>query len=163
MKSAAYWIEKLDLESHIEGGAFKEVFRSTLILENLPAGFKGARNASTSIYFLLQQGQFSAFHRIAADEGWHFYEGSPLTVYEIEENGTLTIHRLGSDFENGERFQTTIKAGSWFASRVEGEGYALVGCTVAPGFDFADFELATFTTLSAQYPQHQNLIRELTR
>lgn len=163
MKTAAYWIEKLGLESHVEGGAFKEVYRSSLLLHNLPATFKGSRNASTSIYFLLQQGQFSAFHRIAADEGWHFYEGSSLMVYEIEENGTLTIHRLGRDFENGEQFQTTIKAGSWFASRVEGEGFALVGCTVAPGFDFADFELADYNTLAGVYPQHQNLIRELTR
>lgn len=163
MKSAAYWIEKLGLESHVEGGAFKEVYRSPLLLQNLPPAFKGPRNASTSIYFLLQNGQFSAFHRIAADEGWHFYEGSTLTVYEIEENGNLTTHRLGRDYDKGEQFQTTIKAGSWFGSRVEGEGYALVGCTVAPGFDFADFELADYDILSAKYPQHDDLIKELTR
>lgn len=163
MKTAEYWIEKLGLESHIEGGAFKEVYRSPLVLEHLPSTFKGPRNAYTSIYFLLKQGQFSAFHRIASDEGWHFYEGNSLTVYEIEENGNLITHRLGRDFEQGETFQTTIKAGSWFASRVEGDGYALVGCTVAPGFDFADFELADYETLAGLYTQHKELIGELTR
>lgn len=164
MKTAAYWIEKLQLESHVEGGAFKEIYRSPLILKNLPNNFKGDRNAYTAIYFLLKSGDFSAFHRIASDEGWHFYAGTSLTVYEIEENGNLITHKLGSDFDNGESFQTTIKAGSWFGSRCEDEnGYALVGCTVAPGFDFEDFELATYESLSTQYPQHKALIKELTR
>lgn len=164
MKTAKYWIEKLGLESHVEGGAFKEVYRSPLILKNLPNIFKGDRNAYTAIYFLLKSGDFSAFHRIASDEGWHFYAGTSLTVYEIEENGNLITHKLGSDIENGESFQTTIKAESWFGSRCEDEnGYALVGCTVAPGFDFEDFELATNESLSTKYPQHKALIKEMTR
>ena len=164
MKTVEYWIEKLGLESHVEGGAFKEVYRSPLLIKNLPDTFKGERNAYTAIYFLLKSGDFSAFHRIASDEGWHFYEGTSLTVYEIEENGNLIIHKLGRDIEKGQTFQTTIKAGSWFGSRCEDEnGFALVGCTVAPGFDFEDFELADFETLSAQYPQHKKLIEELTR
>lgn len=164
MKTAEYWIEKLGLESHVEGGAFKEVYRSPLVLNNLPATFKGDRNAYTAIYFLLKNGDFSAFHRIASDEGWHFYEGTSLTVYEIEENGNLITHQLGRDIENGQSFQTTIKAGSWFGSRCDDENsYALVGCTVAPGFDFADLELADCEILSTQYPQHEKLIKELTR
>src|SRR5580693_4896098 len=105
---ASYWLEKLELTRHVEGGAFREVYRSGLILpqKSLPLLFQGDRSASTHIYFLLVQGQFSAFHRIAADELWHFYAGDPLLVYEIGHNGRLQIHRLGSDPEKGESFQT---------------------------------------------------------
>ena len=163
MKTAAYWIEKLGLTQHIEGGAYKETYRSPLVLNNLPKDFKGPRNASTAIYFLLQEGEFSALHKIAADEGWHFYEGTSLTVYEIEPDGNLIKHQLGREFENGETFQCTIKAGNWFGSQVEGGGYALVGCPVAPGFDFEDFELANREELINQLPQHRQIIIELTR
>ena len=151
---------------HVEGGAFREVYRSELIIprKSLPLFFQGDRSASTHIYFLLAEGQFSAFHRIAADEHWHFYFGDPLVVYEISHNGRLLTHRLGNDSLNGESFYAVIKAGSWFASApAEGSEYALVGCTVAPGFDFADFELADGEVLAGQYPAHAELIRRLTR
>jgi predicted cupin superfamily sugar epimerase len=164
--SASYWIEKLELTTHVEGGAFREVYRSELNIPKtvLPLFFQGARNASTSIYFLLSSGQFSAFHRIASDELWHFYYGDPLLVYEIGHNGRLQTHHLGSDPEKGGSFQTVVRAGSWFASApAPGSEYALVGCTVAPGFDFADFELANRDTLSAQYPDHVELIKQFTR
>ncbi|MHA4806936.1 cupin domain-containing protein [Flavitalea flava] len=164
--TADYWIDKLALTQHIEGGAFREVYRSTVTIPkgSLPAVFKGERNISTSIYFLLGKGQFSAFHRIASDEGWHFYYGDPLLIFEIKQDGTLAIHRLGSDIEKGEQFQTMIRAGSWFASvPAEGSEYALVGCTVAPGFDFADFELAERDSLNRQFPQHAALITKLTK
>lgn len=163
---ASYWLEKLQLTRHVEGGAFREVYRSDLILprKSLPLFFQGDRSASTHIYFLLAAGQFSAFHRIAGDEIWHFYFGDPLLVYEIGHNGRLTIHRLGTDPEKGESFQTVIKAGSWFASApADGGEYALVGCTVAPGFDFADFELAAGPALAQQYPEHAEIIMKLTR
>jgi len=126
--------------------------------------FQGDRSASTHIYFLLAQGQFSAFHRIAADELWHFYAGDPLLVYEIAHNGRLVTHRLGDDPEKGESFHTVISAGSWFASApAEASEYALVGCTVAPGFDFADFELADREMLAGQYAEYAELIRKYTR
>lgn len=163
---ASYWLEKLQLTRHVEGGAFREVYRSDLILprKSLPLFFQGDRSASTHIYFLLAAGEFSAFHRIAGDEIWHFYFGDPLLVYEIGHNGRLTIHRLGNDPEKEESFQTVIKAGSWFASvPAEGSEYALVGCTVAPGFDFADFELAEGAALAQQYPEHAEIIMKLTR
>src|SRR5450631_2048900 len=101
--SATYWIEKLDLTRHIEGGSFREVYRSALQVPKkfLPILFGGDRNISTSIYFLLEKGQFSAFHRIASDEQWHFYFGDPLLIYEISHAGHLTIHRLGADAEKG--------------------------------------------------------------
>ena len=164
--NAAYWIEKLALTAHVEGGAFREVYRSELNLPKtiLPLFFQGSRSASTSIYFLLAAGQFSAFHRIASDELWHFYYGDPLHVYEIGHNGRLHTHVLGSDPEKGEAFQTVVKAGSWFASApAPGSEYALVGCTVAPGFDFADFELANREALSGQYQEHADLISKYTR
>ncbi len=163
---ASYWIQKLELTSHVEGGAFRETYRSELTIPHgvLPLFFQGDRSASTSIYFLLAAGQFSAFHRIAADEVWHFYFGDPLFVHEINHSGRLVTHRLGTDPGKGESFQTVVKAGSWFASiPAPGSEYALVGCTVAPGFDFADFELADRTALARQYPEHAGLIHKLTR
>lgn len=163
---ANYWIKKLQLTQHVEGGAFRETYRSELAVPRtvLPLFFQGDRNVSTSIYFLLAAGQFSAFHRIASDEVWHFYSGDPLLVHEICHNGRLITHLLGSNPEKGESFQTVVKAGSWFASvPAPGSEYALVGCTVAPGFDFADFELANRVTLSGQYPEHAELIEKLTR
>lgn len=164
--TADYWIEKLALTQHIEGGAFREVYRSPLTITKgaLPVVFKGDRNISTSIYFLLAKGQFSAFHRIASDEGWHFYYGDPLLIFEIKQDGTQITHRLGSDIEKGEQFQAMIQAGSWFASApAEGSEYSLVGCTVSPGFDFADFELAEQASLIRQFPQHAGLIDKFTR
>jgi len=166
MNSAQHWKEKLQLISHIEGGAFHEVYRSPLVLPQsaLSPEHKGDRNASTSIYFLLEYGEFSAFHRIASDELWHFYDGTTLSIYEIKQNGELTKHLLGKDIENGESLQVLIPAASWFASRVETENsFALCGCTVAPGFDFTDFELANREKLQKQFPQYKELIESLTR
>jgi predicted cupin superfamily sugar epimerase len=164
--AAPYWIEKLQLTRHIEGGSFREVYRSSLSVPRkaLPVLFQGERNISTSIYFLLEKDQFSAFHRIASDELWHFYFGDPLLIYEITHSGMLNTHLLGCDAEKGEVFQTVIQAGSWFASvPAKGSEYSLAGCTVSPGFDFADFELADRGHLSMQYPRHAGLIASLTR
>ena len=164
--TAAYWKEKLQLTPHVEGGAFKEIYRSLLSIpkQALTAEHTGDRAASTAIYFLLEQDEFSAFHRIASDELWHFYDGDNLCIYEIRENGELIQHLLGLDIEKGEQPTILINAGSWFASRVEiPGGYCLCGCTVAPGFDFADFELADRKILQAQYPQHSGIIALLTR
>lgn len=164
--TAEHWKKTLQLMQHVEGGSFRETYRAPLVIDHeaLPEGFAGARNASTAIYFLLEDGDFSAFHRIAADEMWHFYDGQPLHIYEIKPDGSLHVHRLGRDVGQGEQLQLVIPAGSWFASSVEETGgFALVGCTVAPGFDFADFELAEREILSKQFPQHAGLIALLTR
>jgi predicted cupin superfamily sugar epimerase len=163
---AAYWMEKLQLSNHVEGGAFREVYRSELVIprHSLPLFFQGDRSSATHIYFLLVKDQFSAFHRIASDEVWHFYSGDPLLVYEITHSGRLVTHCLGGDPEKAETFFTVVRAGSWFASALADTGeFALAGCTVAPGFDFADFELADRKALAGQYPQHAELIRRLTR
>ena len=164
-RTAEYWINKLQLATHIEGGAFREIYRSPVMapLQALPSTFTAERHFCTSIYFLLQQQQFSAFHKIKSDEVWHFYYGDALIVYEIDQQGKMIEHRLGCDPDNNETFQCVVTAGNWFAARLAPGGtYALVGCTVSPGFDFADFELAKQNELKAAYPQHAALIKELT-
>lgn len=157
--------ELLNLQPHPEGGYYKEVYRSkgTIPQTALP-GFGGHRNYSTGIYFMLTGTNFSAFHRINSDELWHFYYGDACEVHVIHINGTHEVIRLGSDIINGEVFQAVVPAGAWFASRCSNaNGYSLVGCTVAPGFDFADFEMAEREALIAEYPQHAEIISELTR
>jgi hypothetical protein len=163
--TAAYWIKKLQMLPHPEGGYYAETYRSseTIKADSLPKRYNGDRTFSTAIYFLVEGGQFSALHRIASDELWHFYTGSSLLVYVIDPQGHLQMIRLGNNPEAGEVFQAVVKAGCWFGSKVEDPtGYALVGCTVAPGFDFADFELATRTELVNLYPQHGHIIESLT-
>jgi uncharacterized protein len=163
---ADYWINKLQLTAHIEGGAYIRTYSSDLFIsqDHLLPTFHGPRPASTAIYFLLKKDQFSAMHRIASDELWHFYYGDPLMVYEIDASGNLTEHLLGNNPENNESFQCVVKAGSWFGSKIkDGGDYSLVGCTVSPGFDFADFELGNRTALMQLYPQHAATIQILTR
>lgn len=166
MNTAEYWIAHLQLQQHIEGGWYKEVYRSPLILgkENLSASFHGNRNACTHIYFLLEKGNFSAFHRIASDELWHFYNGDPLLIYEIDQEGKLIAHLLGNDINAGQTPFCVIRAGNWFGSRpARDSNYSLVGCTVSPGFDFADFEMAKQEELIRQYPEHREVIRAMCR
>jgi uncharacterized protein len=159
-------IEMYQLQAHPEGGWYKETYKSseTIAATALHDRFAGQRVFSTAIYFLLEQGNFSAFHRIKSDECWHFYAGNPLLVYVLQQNGELEIIQLGSDILRGQVFQYVVPANCWFASRPAKQSrFCFVGCTVAPGFDFADFELANAKTLSATYPQHEKIIQELCR
>jgi uncharacterized protein len=161
-----YWIQKLKLEPHSEGGYFRQTYRSTVTIaaEALPSGFTGPRVASTAIYFLVEGENFSAFHRLRSDEVWHFYAGSALRVYVIEADGKHSSILLGNDPEAGQSFQAVVAAGCWFASHVENwKSWALVGCTVAPGFEFEDFEIAKRDELVRQHPQHRQWIERLTR
>jgi predicted cupin superfamily sugar epimerase len=165
-KDAQYWIDHLGLSPHPEGGHYRVTYKSelTIVRSALPSRYQGDRSASTAIYFLLDGGDFSAFHRIASDEVWHFYAGSSLVVYVIDPDGVYSELHLGNDSDEGEVFQAVVEAGSWFASRLkDAAGFALVGCTVAPGFDFADFELAVRSQLIRTYPAYERLIEELTR
>jgi len=164
--TAIQLIEQFQLLPHPEGGYYKETYRSKEIIQaaHLPSRFNGDRHFSTAIYFLLEQGNFSAFHRIESDECWHFYAGQPLLVHVIAHDGTLSTISLGNDITNGETFQFTVPAGCWFASEcAPGSGFSFAGCTVSPGFDFHDFELADGAALAALYPQHANLIQRLCR
>jgi predicted cupin superfamily sugar epimerase len=130
----------------------------------LPAGFAGARAVSTAIYFLLENTNFSAFHRLRSDEVWHFYTGEPLAVHVIELQGRYSRILLGRDFEAGQVLQAVVPAGCWFASHVaDWDSFALAGCTAAPGFDFEDFEMGKWEELVQVFPQHRELIERLTR
>jgi len=163
---ARYWIEKLRLEPHPEGGYFRQTYRSEVVIarEALPARFTGARAASTAIYFLLEGKKFSAFHRLRSDEVWHFYAGAPVLVHVIENGGQYSSILLGSDLEAGQVPQAVVRAGCWFASHVaDWKAFAVVGCTVAPGFDFQDFEMGERAELVAKFPPQRELIERLTR
>jgi len=165
-KDAKYWIQKLTLEPHPEGGYYRQTYRSEMLLpkEGLPGEFPSARSASTAIYFLLDAANFSAFHRLRSDEVWHFYLGESLVVHVIEPDGHYSQILLGSDPEAGETLQAVVRAGCWFASHLRDEtSFALVGCTVAPGFSFEDFELAKREELVGSHPQHREIIHKLTR
>jgi hypothetical protein len=154
------------MQLHPEGGWFRETYRSDeLVLgEHLPNRYGNGRSFSTAIYFLLEGEQFSGFHRIKSDELWHFYAGGPLNVYVINPQGELYIIKLGNNPDNGEVFQAVVPAGCWFASQPAlPQSFCFVGCTVAPGFDFADFELAKAKQLAELYPQHQSIINKLCR
>ena len=159
-----YWIQHLKLNPHPEGGFFKETYRANESIDKraLPSRFKGERNYSTAIYFLLRSQDRSVFHRIKSDELWHFYAGSTLEIFVLA-NGSVTIHRLGMDIENGESLQVVIPAGSWFGAKLkQPSSYTLAGCTVAPGFDFEDFEIANRDELLKSFPGAESLILLLT-
>ncbi|MCM0082405.1 cupin domain-containing protein [Geomonas sp. Red32] len=159
-------VARLGLTRHPEGGWFRETYRSPEIVGTgaLPERFGGSRSFCTSIYFLLEAGDISALHRIKSDELWHFHLGSPLTVQVITPEGERRELRLGSDLAAGESLQAVVPAGCWFGAELSGgEGFALVGCTVSPGFDFADFEMGERGSLLALFPAHRELITRLTR
>lgn len=164
--SAADYVEQLKLQPHPEGGFYTRTYESEehIPAAALPARFGANRLISTAIYFLLEGTDYSAFHRIKSDELWHFYAGGGLHIYVIHPDGRGEILLLGSDLDNGYRFQQLVKAGCWFASRpANKKSFALVGCTVAPGFDFADFEMAKQDELLNIYPQYQQWIQQLCR
>jgi len=156
-------VNQLDLLPHPEGGYYKETYRSNL--SHLPPAeleITDPRSISTAIYFLLTKGNFSAFHRIKQDELWHHYMGAAIAVHTISPKGEYHKLLLGSDLAKGEFPQHLVKGGTWFASESLGD-YSLAGCTVAPGFDFADFELPPQKELLDLFPEHRNEIVRLTR
>ncbi len=166
MNEAETWIERLGLVPHKEGGYFREVYRSD---DLLPAGglatqLPGSRALATAIYYLLPGGQVSFFHRLRSDEIWHFYAGSRLTLAVLGPTGELEEIRLGTDFSAGEMPMAVVRSGRWFGAHVADRGsFSLVGCTLSPGFDFADFELADRDELLRLYPGLRPTILKLTR
>jgi len=164
MKSAADWVETFDLKAHPEGGFYAETYRSkeSIPVEALQTPFQGSRSQSTAIYYLLEAGHRSAFHRVQSDEMWHHYAGGRLEIPVIHPDGRLEIMALGSNPEAGESFQLVVPAGAWFGAYPVNCDYVLAGCTMAPGFDFADFELADRNALLASFPQHQEIVLKLT-
>lgn len=158
-------IRRLDLKPHPEGGFFSETYRSAeRVLHAKDASVSAeTRSASTAIYYLLCDGAHSAWHRIKSDEVWHFYAGEPLHVHVLDETGALVTHKLGNALTHPDTvFQAVVPAGLWFAAQcADPATFALVGCTVAPGFEFSEFELADVDALKARHPQHAALIERL--
>jgi uncharacterized protein len=166
MLTAHFLVEHFQMLPHPEGGFYKETYRSkeAIAQQALPSRFSGNRDCSTAIYFLLLQGNFSAFHRIKSDECWHFYAGGTLWVHVIYPNGTYQRVAIGNNLMEGETFQFVVPSGAWFASETAaGSSFSFVGCTVSPGFNFEDFELAVASSLVEAFPQHCALINRLCR
>jgi predicted cupin superfamily sugar epimerase len=154
-------LRKLNLQPHPEGGHFSQTYRSALSVYR--EGATTPSSAATAIYYLLGAGDHSAWHRLRSDEVWHFYAGDSLLVYQINAAGELETHRLGNVLDDpAASFQILVPAGQWFAAEcAQGGQFALVGCTVSPGFEFSEFELADSDTLQATYPRHRQIIARL--
>ena len=163
---AALIIEQYGLKPHPEGGFFAQTYRSPSLIPRvaLPAEFTGERNFSTAIVFLLRKNDFSALHRLRQDEIWHFYLGGALRLVMISPDGKFSETILGRNGRAGDVVQAAVPAGYWFGARpVEGAAFSFVGCTVAPGFDFDDFELAKRSDLLKKFPDLQTIILNFTR
>lgn len=159
MMNVKHLIETLQLQPHPEGGYYKETYRCA---ETMTTSANTARNVSTAIYFLLTDEDTSHFHRIKSDELWFFHQGMPLELVLIKDRELQTII-LGNDVVNGEVPQAVIGANCWFGARVKDrDGYSLVSCTVAPGFDFEDFEMAKRENMLEEYPLLKNVIEMFT-
>jgi uncharacterized protein len=164
MRPAHFWIDHLQLAAHPEGGFYKETYRAneSIKMQALPDRFSGARSFSTAIFFLLRSQDRSVFHRIKSDELWHYYAGTGLAIYVLTDGG-LIVHKLGPDPDRGEALQIVVPANCWFGAKViQPDSYTLAGCTVSPGFDYADFEFAQQHDLLERYPGARDVIEMLT-
>lgn len=154
-QKAQEYIEKLGLLPHPEGGFYNETYRSS--------GKIGDRNLMTAIYFLITSNNISRFHRIKSDEIWYFHDGSPLSVHTLDKDYGHQIHKVGLDLSKGESPQLLVQANTIFGSSLdEKDAFSLVSCTVAPGFDFADFELFSTEDLLEQFPNNEEIIKKMT-
>lgn len=164
--NAHHWINSLGLLPHREGGYYREMYRAEGIIAqpNLPMRYSGGRAYSTSIYYLLESSDVSLLHRLKSDEQWFHIDGAALTIHEISPEGQYRQHRVGKNTANGEGPYAVVPHTSWFGGTVDASNaYALVGCVVAPGFDFDDFELAKRGELIKLFPHHRTIIEKLTR
>jgi predicted cupin superfamily sugar epimerase len=156
-------VQQFQMLEHPEGGFYAPAFRSDQLLDTSTLKinrWKGPRNLYSSIYYLLMNGQFSCWHRIASDEMWHFYEGDPITLHVLTKDGAYYCKTLGNP-SSDLCYQWVVKGGDWFAAISSGPiGYSLTGCSLAPGFDFADFEIGSKEMLLEQYPNQADVIRK---
>lgn len=156
MKNAEYYIKNLEMIPHVEGGYFKESFLSEdNVREN--------KKLWSSIYFLLRTGEVSNFHRLKSDELWYYHDGEAVTIYMITPEGEFITKQLGTDIENGESPQVLVPKGYIFGSAMNKEGFSLVGCMVAPAFEYEEFELFEREYLLNLYPKYKDIILKLTR
>jgi hypothetical protein len=153
-------VDALGLKPHPEGGFYRETFRSPITIEKKPGV---ARNASTAIYFLLPAGSFSAWHRVTSDEVWHHYAGDAVELHRLDESSGHTSVRLGGNVLAGEVPQYVVPAGVYQAAAPAGARFALCGCTVAPGFDFADFTMPSREELARVFPSARRIVEAFTR
>lgn len=157
-------IENLKLAPHPEGGYYKETYRSEGLIqpESDASLYPVGRHFSTAIYYLLEGNDTSSFHRIRSDETWYFYSGSPATIHIIHPDSLYQALHLGPDINQDQAFQHTVPGGSWFGVSVDNtDTYLLAGCTVAPGFDFDDFEMGDPYKLKQAFPEHSGIIEKL--
>jgi predicted cupin superfamily sugar epimerase len=165
MYTSEYWIEKLQLTPHPEGGFYKEIYSSNNYFDvsYLTGSAEGKRSLATSIYFLLKTGEVSKFHRLRSDEIWYYHYGSSITIHCIDLMGVLEDILLGSNTDNGEVFQAVIPAGTIFGASVnDSSSYSLVSCMVSPGFNFDDFELMGREDLLSMFPDLKEKIMKFT-
>ncbi len=163
---AKEYISKLQLIRHPEGGYFNEIYRSGEYYEAgcLPERYDKNRAFSTSIYFLLEGNQVSNMHRLKSDEIWHFYDGSTILIYIFDESGKLKLNHLGSEIKDGDSFQIIVPKGCWFGAELKDKSsFGLIGCTVAPGFEFDDFEIGNRNFLLNLFPEYSEIIKKLTK
>ncbi len=158
------YIKKFDLKEHPEGGYYKETYISKHLISDkeLDVSFDGKRSLMTSIYFLIDEGNVSNFHRLKSDEHWYFHDGEPLTIVVIDKFGKLYFEKLGLDLKGGQKPYVIVPAGSIFGSYNE-KSFSLVSCAVSYGFDFDDFELFDRKYLLEKYPEYKDIIVKLTR
>lgn len=164
--TGADFIKQLKLEPHPEGGYYRQTYKSAQYVTRaaLPERFGGDRPISTAIFYLLQKGDFSSFHKIKSDECWHFYLGGTLYIHILKNNGEHLLEKLGTGIRNGEKLQYIVPAETWFAAEpAPGAAFTLTGCTVAPGFDFIDLDMGKKSYLLSVYPQHAEVIERLCR
>lgn len=160
--------EKLAMRPHEEGGYFAENYKASAAVAVDAAQYGGdsERAAGTSIYYLLEKKDYSAWHRLKSDEIWHYYDGeSAVNILTISPEGAWRAYKLGNPtYDEDAAFQVVLPAGTWFAAALEDEvSFALMGCTVCPGFDYNDFELAEKAKLIAEYPQYEHYIAKYCR
>jgi uncharacterized protein len=163
-RDAHYYVSKLGLEPHPEGGYYKRTFASgeQVTDRELSVNFDGKRKLYTSIYFLLTSKDVSHFHRLKSDELWYYHAGSPLTIHIINENGEYEEVKLGLNLDYGEVPQALVPKNSIFGSSVmDKDTFSLVGCMVSPGFEFQDFEMFTQAELLSKYPRYKEVIMKL--
>lgn len=153
------YINHLHLQPHPEGGWYRQVYHSADTFA--PATVNKARYYYTSIYFLLDASSPSHFHRLKHDELWYYHAGDPITIYSLYPNGSSNQVILGPHLDKGEQLQYRVSAGVIFGSAVNADGFSLVSCAVAPGFDYHDFEIFDQKTLLAKYPQNRDVIEKL--
>ena len=166
MNDVQYWIDKLKMEQHPEGGYYKRLYASeeNIRTVGLPERFTSTRRLMSCIYFLLTADNFSSFHKLQSDEIWNFYTGQAVKLTTIIARGELNQKLLGPDMEQGQAFQLAVPANTWMAAEiVDDSGFALLGCTVAPGFQFEDWELGERKKLLQLFPKHEEVINRLTR